>query len=113
MAKPLRRPTQPIEIQLRAGDRTGQKGGQVDAWSKIRDDVAFVEDVTFREQNSAGRVVPVRGKRFRIRRDDTLSASDNGILYNGLLYNIRGLKVDDRNIRSPYTIITAEAGEAA
>lgn len=107
-----RRPNQPIEIQLRAGDRTGSIGGQVDAWSKVRDTFAFVEDKTFRETRESGRIVPVQGKQFRIRRDDTLDASNNRIVYNGLNYNIRSLKVDDRNIRSPYTIINADAGVA-
>lgn len=107
-----RRPNQPIEIQIRAGDRTGSIGGQVDNWDKVRDDFAFVEDKSFRETNVAGRIVSVIGKQFRIRRDDTLTASNNRIAFDGKNYNIRSLKVDDRNIRSPYTVINADAGVA-
>lgn len=112
MAKPSRRPNQPIEIQTRAGSRAGSVGGQVDAWTKVRDDFAFVADRTFGERALGGRITTVQGKQFRVRRDDTLTASNNRVVFGGLAYNIRSLKIDDRNTRSPYTIINADAGVA-
>ncbi len=111
-AQPLRRPNQPITINVRASDRTGQKGGRVDTWNLLRDDFAFVEDKTFRETASNGNIRTQKGKQFRIRRDDTITAKLHQIVYNGATYNIRAIKVDDRNTRSEYTIIEGLSGVA-
>ncbi len=110
MAQPKRRPNQPVEIQVRAPSRAGSIGGQVDAWDKVRDDFAFVKDQSFREASEAGRFVSVTGKEFRLRRDDTLTAENNRLVYEGLAYNIRSIKIDDRNTRSPYTVMRCDSG---
>ncbi len=106
-----RRPNQSITLQVRASVR-GTGGGQTDTWNLLRHDYAFVEDVSFRETNEAGRVAPVRAKRFKIRRDDDIDASNNRVVYAGRNYNIRDVKVDERNIRNNYTVLTATAGVA-
>lgn len=108
----IRRPNQPVEVQIRSASRTGSIGGQTDTWVKVRDDFAFVRDTSFREASEAGRFVSVTGKEFRLRRDDTLTAENNRVLFDGLAYNIRSIKVDDRNTRSPYTILRCESGVA-
>ncbi len=87
-------------------------GGQVDTWATVRTDFAHVKDKTFREAADGGRILSMQGLVFTIRRDNTLTAENNGVLYNGKQYNIRAIRVDDRNIRSPYTIIEGVEGVA-
>lgn len=111
MARNSRRLNQPITLQVRDTTRNAI-GGQKDDWVLLRSTFAFVEDKTFLESIEAGRRVPVVGKEFTVRRDNTLDASNNSILYLSERYNIRSIKVDDRNKRSPYTIIQAVSGVA-
>ena len=103
---------QPITIQVRSDSKAGGMGGQVDTWDTVRADFAHVEDKTFREAADGGRIISMQGKRFTIRRDNTLTSEDNGVLYDSVQYNIRAIRVDDRNVRSPYTIIEGIEGAA-
>ena len=107
-----RRPNQPVEIQTRAASRTGSIGGQVDTWAKVRDDFAVVRDLSYGEASEAGRITAVTGKEFRLRRDDALTSEDNRLVYDGLAYNIRSIRIDDRNTRSPYSVLKCDSGVA-
>jgi SPP1 family predicted phage head-tail adaptor len=107
----MRRPNQPITIEQRQTVRD-EGGGAAESWVSVRDDYAFVEDITLQERDEVGRIAPVAARRFTLRRDNSFDATNWRIVYNGEPYNVNPTEVADRNMRYNYMTLIGLTGVA-